>query len=121
MVGADEGKGVGAEGVGGLEVVGAGFFFAEDGGGGGSGAVDAAIADDVPAGGCCHCEVDGCFEVGLVEAGEDAFGVGGFALAVEVDGAVCGIDGAVEAFTCGGVAAPGVDDNGVVVGEGGEG
>ena len=40
-------------------------------------------------------EVDGGFEVRLVEAGEDAFGVGGFALAVEVDGSVGGVYGAV--------------------------
>lgn len=88
-------KDVGAEGISYLEVVGDGIDVCIDGGFCGGGGGDAAIADNFPSCGGGDGEVDGGFEVRLVEAGEDAFGVGGFALAVEVDGSVGGVYGAV--------------------------
>ena len=56
-------------------------------------------------------------QVGLVEAGEKPFGVGGLELGVQVDGAVDGVDEAVQALAGVQVEADGVDDQLVVFGQ----
>ncbi len=64
--------------------------------------------------------VEGGLEVGLVEAGEHALGVGRLELRVEVDLVVDGVDEAVQALTCVRVQAVRVDHQDVVFGQAGQ-
>ena len=60
-----------------------------------------------------HGELEGALEVGLLEHGEDAAGVGHLELAVEVDLAVLGVHEAVQALAGVHVGAVGDDGEGV--------
>ena len=64
-----------------------------------------------------YLNVEGCFQVGLVEAGEHPFGVGGFELRVQIRLVVHRVDEAVQALAGVGVAAVGVDHDDVAVGQ----
>ena len=59
-------------------------------------------------------------QVGLVEAREHPLGVGGFELRVQVDLVVDRVDEPVQALAGVGVAAVGVDDQDVVLGQTGQ-
>ena len=62
-------------------------------------------------------DLEGGLPVGLVEAREHPLGVGGFELRVQVDLAVDRVDEPVQTLAGVGVAAVGVDDENVVVGQ----
>lgn len=64
-----------------------------------------------------HPHVKRGLEVGLVEAGEHALGVGGFELRVQVGLAVHRIDKPMQALAGIGVVAVGVDDDDVALGQ----
>ena len=78
------------------------------------------VGDHHPLGRGGDDERDAGLEVGLVEAREDALGVGGLELGVEVHLVVDGVDHAVQALARGGVAAVRVQLEDVVRGEVGE-
>ena len=63
------------------------------------------VGVDLPVLGCLDGQLEGGFEIRLVEAAVHAARIGGFELGVEVDLAVGGIDEAVQALTGAGVAA----------------
>ncbi len=90
--------------------------------GGVSGAGGDAVAEDGPLGGRGDGGVEDGFEVGLVEGGEDAGGVGEAALGVDVGGLVEGVGEAVHALAGVGVGRFGLYAQFVfALGEGGEG
>ena len=62
-------------------------------------------------------DVEGGFEVGLVEAGEHPLGVGRFELGVQVHLAVHRVDEPVQALAGVGVETVGLDDQGVLRGQ----
>ena len=64
-----------------------------------------------------HPHIERGLQIGLVEAGEHPLGVGGFELRVQVGLIVHRVDEAVQALAGVGVAAVGVDDDHIVVGE----
>ena len=64
-----------------------------------------------------HPDVERRLQVGLIEAGEHALGVGGFELRVQVGLVVHRVDEAVQTLAGVGVAAVGVDDDDVAVGQ----
>ena len=98
---------VGAEDLGGGETVHRGRTGLLDLGG--------RVRDDLPGGGCGDGEGVAGLEVRLVEAGEHPLGVRGLELRVEVDGAVDGVDEAVQALA--GVHVPaGRDHDELVLG-----
>ena len=65
-------------------------------------------------------DVEGCLQVGLVEAREHPLGVGGFELGVQVHLAVDRVDETVQALPGVGVPAVGVDDHDVALGQPGQ-
>ncbi len=65
--------------------------------------------------GCGDGDVEGRLQVGLVEAREHPFGVGGFELRVQVHLVVDGVDEAVQTLAGVGVQAVGVDDEDVAL------
>ncbi len=71
--------------------------------------VGGGVGDDLPVGGHERRELEGRLEVGLVEAGVHAVGVGRLELRVEVDLLVHGVDEPVEALAGAHVGAVGVD------------
>ncbi len=78
------------------------------------------VGDDDPVGRSGHVEGEPALEVGLLEGGEDAAGVGHLELAVEVDPVVDGVHEAVEALATAAVGAVGDHDQLVVRREVGE-
>ncbi|CKT50950.1 Uncharacterised protein [Mycobacterium tuberculosis] len=76
-----------------------------------------AVGDHLPVRGRGHPHVKRGLEVGLVEAGEHALGVGGFELRVQVGLAVHRIDKPMQALAGIGVVAVGVDDDDVALGQ----
>ena len=74
-----------------------------------------AVGDHLPVRGRGHAQVERRLEVGLVEAGEHALGVGGFELRVQVRFVVDRVDEVMQSLTGVGVTAVRVDDEDVAI------